>query len=169
MGRWKAYWLLVLASVLVWGCDGGETPQSELFKKLVKPEAGGTYRGVDLGMPLDSVRRIEGSTPRHDDKYGFVYEYNLGENRQHFLEYICKNPQNRVLSSIVSNVFLKDEGETTELYNELEVYLRGKYDVADGELGDLRWKDQASDLLVSLRILDDKKSLSLNFVPASGY
>jgi hypothetical protein len=142
---------------------------SDMYKKILRPELGKTFRGVDLYMEMDSVRKIELTPPKHDDKYGLIFEYKLAEGRKYYIEYLCKSPQQRAVNSMVANIFLKDEGETNELYHELETNLRERYGAPEGNLGELRWRDDNAQLLALLRILDDRKSLSLNYVPARGF
>lgn len=166
-GRFLVFfgWTLLIFTA----CSPEKANHSELFKQVVKPEAGGLFRGVDLGMKLDTVKQIEGANPRHDDRYGYVYEFDLGNGQEFFLEYISKNQQLRVVNSIVGNVFLKDEGEASQIYKELEAYWRASYGVAEGEMGELHWKHAEAGLYLSLRILEDKQSISFNFVPSSGF
>jgi hypothetical protein len=149
-------------------CQQSE-PHSAHYKAIFRPELGKVFRGVDMYMDLEAVRKIEPAAPQHDDKYGFIFQYRLDDTRKYYIEYICKNPQQRTVNSMVANIFMKDEGETTDLYQEIETDLRVRYGPPEGRLGDLRWRDDASDLVALLRILDDRKSLSVNFVPASGF
>jgi hypothetical protein len=159
--------LLGLLMVLA-GCIQQES-HSELFRKIVQPEKGGVVRGVDLGITLEKARQVEGSDPKHDDKWGFVYELKLGEEGRYFVEYITKNPEKRIVGGIIVNIFLTDEGVTTELNKEMEEWLRGRYGVAEGTLGDQTWQDEEAGIFATLRILDDKKSISLNFTPLQGF
>jgi hypothetical protein len=166
----RRHLLLVLGLLLLVSACQQREPHSAHFKAIFRPELGKTFRGVDMLMSLDEVRKIEQpGTPQHDDKYGFIYRYNIDDVRKYYIEYLCKNPQQRTVNSIVANIFLQDEGETTELYQEIEADLRERFGAPEGKYGDLRWRDDASDLLALLRILDDRKSLSVNFVPASGF
>lgn len=162
---------LTLALTLLFaatGCEVTQEAHSELFTKIFK-DGEGTFRGIDLGWKLMDVQNTEGRAPKHDDKWGYVYEFNLGEDRRFMLEYICKNDDKRLLRSIVANIFLRDEAEATELYNEMEAHLRSKYGVADGTFGLMKWNYEEENLYASLRMLDDKKSISLNFVPIGGF
>jgi hypothetical protein len=157
-------WLLSLTVVLAVSCKK-EEERSEEFSKIFRQDKDGTFRGVDLGMPLEKVKAIEGNAPKHDDQWGFVYEYGLGGKKRYFLEYICKDPKVRNVNSIVLNVFLDEKTVATHLFTEMEMYLRQRYGVADGALGNLRWSNDEANLLIALRMLDDKKSISLNYVP----
>lgn len=163
-------WSLLLACVLLFAsaCQQQE-PHSTLYKQILRPELGKPFRGVDFQLTMDEVRKIEGNAPQHDDKYGLIFMYRIDDTRKYYIEYLCKNPQDRRVNSMVANIFLKDEGETTELYQEIEADLRTRYGAPEGSLGDLKWQDDTQGILALLRILDDRKSLSLNYVPASGF
>lgn len=165
--RWPSL-LMVLLMVVLTGC-GQQESHSELFNRIVRPEAGGIIRGIDLGIDLDKAKQIEGIDPKHDDKWGYVYELNLGEEGRYFIEYITRNPEVRIVGGIVVNIFLSDEGVTAELNKEMEEWLRSRYGVAEGNLGDLQWQDEEAGVYATLRILDDKKSISLNFTPVQGF
>ena len=67
------------------------------------------------------------------------------------------------MSSIVSNILLEEKSAAADLFTEIEMHLRNRYGVADGTLGNLRWIDEEINLLVALRMLDDKKSISLSY------
>lgn len=151
-----------LGILLAMGCKR-ESKHSELFEKIFKEDAGGTFRGVDLGMDLIQVREKEGSNPKHDDQWGYVYEYALGGKRKYFLEYICRDPETRKVNAIVVNIFLEEKADASDFFTEAEIHLRNLYGVADGNLGNLRWHQEEINLMVALRMLDDKKSISLNY------
>ncbi|HEX2900032.1 MAG TPA: hypothetical protein VHS96_09965 [Bacteroidia bacterium] len=137
--------------------------RSEFFGKIFKEGAGGTFRGVDIGMDLSEVQKREGTLPKHDDQWGQVYEYGLGGKSKYFLEYICRDPKSKTINSIVLNAFLEEKAEASDLFTEMEMYLRNRYGVADGTLGNLRWLDEEINLMVALRMLDDKKTISLSY------
>ena len=159
----KVFGGLLLACMLVFAACKREASHSEFFQKIFKEEAGGTFRGVDLGMDLLDAQKKEATAPKHDDQWGFVYEYGLGDKRRFFLEYICRDPKVRKVNAIVVNIFLEEKSESSDLFAEIETYLRNRYGVADGNLGNLKWQDDELNLLVALRMLDDKKSISLNY------
>lgn len=154
--------VLLTCMLLLAGCKQ-QASHSELFQKVFKVEAGGTFRGVDLGMDLMDAQKKEATAPKHDDHWGFVYEYSLGDKQRFFLEYLCRDPKVRKVSAIVVNIFLEEKSEASDLFTEIESYLRNRYGVADGNLGNLNWQDDELNLLVALRMLDDKKSISLNY------
>lgn len=153
----------LVAWVLIFSGCKRDASHSEFYQKIFKEEAGGTFRGVDLGMDLMDAQKKEATAPKHDDQWGFVYEYGLGEKRRFFLEYICRDPKARKVNAIVVNIFLEEKSEASDLFTEIETALRNRYGVADGNLGNLKWQDDELNLLVALRMLDDKKSISLNY------
>lgn len=159
---WKA---LALFLVLCQGCASPSLERSELFSKLFGDESA-TFRGVELGEPLDEVKTKEEGAPRNSDRYGYVYRLDLGAERYAMLEYMSKAQENRIVNAIVVNVFLTDEGETSDLYKESEEFLRSKYGVGDGSFGEFNWDAEEKGIQVTLRLLDNKKSFSLNFVPS---
>ena len=79
-------------TVLVFAACKREPKRSEYFEKVFKEKAGATFRGVDLGMPLNEIRKIEASSPKHDDQWGQVFEYGLGGKNKYFVEYLVRNP-----------------------------------------------------------------------------
>jgi hypothetical protein len=149
--------------VLVFAACKREPKRSEYFEKVFKEKAGATFRGVDLGMPLNEIRKIEASSPKHDDQWGQVFEYGLGGKNKYFVEYLVRDPTAKTVSSIVSNILLEEKSAAADLFAEIEMHLRNRYGVADGTLGNLRWIDEEINLLVALRMLDDKKSISLSY------
>ncbi|MEM0998511.1 MAG: hypothetical protein AAGN35_15740 [Bacteroidota bacterium] len=160
-------WAALLGALVV-GCIQ-PAQHSALFTRIVQEEKGGVIRGIELGIPLTEAKAIEGTNPKHDDKWGYVYELNLEEEGRFFVEYITKNPEQRIVGGIIVNIFLNDEGVTTELNKEMEAWLRGRYGVAEGNLGDQTWQNEEAGIFATLRILDDKKSISLNFTPLGGF
>ena len=156
-------WGWLCGLMIMAGACRKEEAHSELFKQLFKEEAGGTFRGVDLGMDLTAARDKEGRPAKHDDQWGYVYENSLGEKNHYFLEYICRDPKLRKINAIVLNVVLEEKSLASELFSEMESHLRSRYGVADGSLGHLNWRNEEANLMVSLRMLDNKKSISLNF------
>ena len=153
---------IVLMLVVFAGCKH-EQKRSEIFDQVFKESAGGTFRGVDLGMPLETVRQKEGTEPKHDDQWGYVFEYSIGGKNKYFIEYLCKDPKAKLVNSIVVNVFLEEKSEASEFFSNSESHLRNRYGVADGNLGNLRWLDEEINLVVALRMLDDKKTISLSY------
>jgi hypothetical protein len=155
--------LCMVAAAMLWsGCR--KTPaRSELFSQIFKLEAGGTLRGVDIGMKLSQAKEKEGVASKHDDQWGYVYEYGLGGKDRYFLEYISKDTAALVVNAIVLNVFLEEKAKASDLFSEIEEHLRTQYGVADGSLGNFKWRHEESNLMVALRMLDDKKSISLSY------
>jgi hypothetical protein len=160
--RITCFWMLALMMVLANGCKR-EDKHSELFIKIFKPEAEGTFRGVDLGMDLEAAKAKEATSPKFDDQWGYVYEFALGGKRRFFLEYISRESPSKKVTAIVVNIFLEEKAEASDLFAEVESYLRNRYGVADGTLGNLKWSDDEKNLMIALRMLDDKKSISLNY------
>lgn len=157
---------LLLAMMLVAGCK--RTPEhSVLFNEIFGEEQEATFRGIRLGDDLESVKGKERTGPKHDDQWGYVYEYRLEGKNRYFLEYITKNKDGkaRKVDSIVLNVLLEEKGEASKLFTEMEQHLRKVHGVAEGGLGNLKWEDDEQNLNVALRMLDDKRSISLNYVP----
>lgn len=142
-----------------------ETQHSELFDEIFTDSDSGVFHGVELGEPLENVLKKEKTAPKHDDQWGYLFEYSLGGNKKYFLEYVCKDPKVRKVNAIVLNVYLEEKGEAANLFTEFEMHFRKLYGVADGSLGKLTWDKEEANLTVALRMLDDKKSFSLNFVP----
>lgn len=156
------FWAMMAILLVVAACKK-QAAHSEQFVQIFKEQAGGTFRGVDLGMELKQVLEKEGLAPKHDDQWGYVYEFNLGGKNRYFVEYICRSRDSRKVDAIVVNVLLEEKSVASDLSSEIETHLRNKYGVADGNLGNLVWRNEESNLMISLRMLDDKKSISLNF------
>lgn len=153
---------MLLLLVLLMGACKKQAPHSEMFTQIFK-QGSGTFRGIDLGMDLADVKLKEGIPPKHDDEWGYVFESNLGGKNRYFLEYLCLDPKVRKVNAIVLNILLEEKAMAAELFAEMESDLRSKYGAADGNLGNLKWTQEEGNLLVTLRMLDDKKSISLNF------
>lgn len=166
----KIYPLFLLGIMLFFleSCGPPKAERSELFTKLYGDESG-DFRGVNLGEPLEKVKEAETGSPKTTDRFGYVYKINLGEEKYAMLEYMSREGENRIVNAIVANVFLNDEGETSDIYRESEEFLRGRHGVPDGNFGSYRWSDGEKEMEISLRLLDDKKSFSLNFAPRAGF
>ena len=163
------YWFILSALVLFVACSPPKPERSELFGKLFGDESG-DFRGIELGDPLTEVKETEPGTPKTLDRFGYVYQLNLGEERYAMLEYMSKDQvETRIVNAIVINVFLKDEGEASDIYKESEAFLRGQHGVPEGTFGSYEWQNEDKEIVITLRLLDDKKSFSLNFAPAKGY
>ena len=162
----KPIWLvLVLISILqLAGCKR-DAKHSELFEEIFSSEKKGVFHGVALGEKIENVLEKEKAKPKHNDQWGYMFEYGLGGKKKYFLEYVSKDPKARKVNAIVLNVYLEEKGEAAKLFTEFEMEMRQKYGVADGSLGNLEWNNEEANLTVALRMLDDKKSFSLNFVP----
>ena len=157
----KKVGLVLLALLCCAGCVR-QAAHSELYSLIFKQESG-ICRGVDIGTPLDKVKQLEGATPKYDDDWGLVYDYSLGGKNRIRIEYLRRNPKETGVNAIVLNVLLEEKSVATDLFAEMEDDLRGRYGVADGDLGNLTWRQEETNSMVSLRMLDDKKSISLNF------
>ena len=180
MKNWRLFCWLVAAAVTLAACEPEEVAHSEYFKKIFKEERG-LFRGLALGVGMVEVREAEGGKPLYDDAFGLAYKVNLGEGEECLVEYMGVGGEEeavgldrqeesngvegkeRELVSILVNVMLGNEAETTALYNETEAFLRGRHGVPDGSFGGYRWRDEELNLAISLRLLADKKSFSLNF------
>ena len=160
--RWTSLGFLLLMVLPLASCQSDRVEQPEYFKKIFK---GGeeTFRGLDLGDDLQEVRKAEGGSPHNDDEFGLAYKLNLGEGEECLVEYMSLAGEERKLQSILVNVALAEEAQTTALYNEVEAFLRRRHGVPDGSFGNYEWKDEESNLDISMRMLSDKKSFSLNF------
>ena len=168
--RANQYWGLLLGVCILVGlsCAPPKPERSELFTKLFADETG-DFRGIELGDPLSRVEEAEPGAYRNFDRFGYVYKLNLGEERYAMLEYMSRDGDQRIVNAIVLNTFLKDEGETSEIYRESEEFLRGRLWFPEGTFGCYRCNDEANGMVISLRLLDDKKSFSLNFAPVQGF
>ena len=162
MKHWRLHPWLLAATLLLTACQSDEVAHSEYFKKIFKEEQG-LFRGIALGDALEAVRQAEGGKPVNDDAFGLAYKVNLGEGEECLVEYMSLAGEKRMVQSILVNVMLGVEAETTALYNEIEAFLRGRHGVPDGSFGGYRWRDEEFNLAISLRLLADKKSFSLNF------
>lgn len=166
--RKRSQWIIGLILILFQACGTPKAERSELFSKLYADESG-DFRGLTLGDPIQDVKKTEPGAPKTFDRFGYVYKLNLGEEKYAMLEYMSREGENRILNAIVANIFLNDEGETSDIYRESEEFLRGRHGVPDGTFGSYRWDDEDKGMYISLRLLDDKKSFSLNFAPAQGF
>ncbi|MEL6676782.1 MAG: hypothetical protein AAFR61_31525 [Bacteroidota bacterium] len=154
-------------------CQNATYQNSTLFQDLF-PDEETTLRGFSLGDQLDQARQIElPHTPRHADLYGLNYAYDLGENASVLIDYFPERAKygyqrDRVVS-IVANVLMPNEVETVRLYNEIQDYFNQKptYGLPNGSFGDQVWNGSnrfISSMEVRLRIDEDKKGLTINFI-----
>lgn len=156
------YWAWIPLLCLLAACQQERVEHSASFDKIFR-EGEGTFRGVDLGDDLEKVRKIENGLALNDDRFGLVYRTNLDEGEKCMVEYMSMGDEPRTVSAILVNAMLAREQEATRLYNEVEAYLRGRHGVPEGSFGTYAWLDPERSLDITLRMLSDKKSFSLNF------
>lgn len=158
---------LLLACLLWVACQPAES-HSRLFREVFGEDAA-HFRGVTLGESLAQVREKETGRPYRDDAFGLEYRLNVGTERPATVEYMSRTGEERLVESIVLNLRLEDEGETSRLYSEIESHLRNRHGVPQGNLGNLLWEDEDQGVQAILRLLDDKKGISLNFAPLAEF
>lgn len=143
-------------------------------------EDNSTFRGTDLGDPMNRVKQNEATvagrhnntgTPKHDDRLGLAFEYVLTDSLRLFVEYYPENPavqsdSNRV-AAVVANISLNDEVEIAQLYNEIEDYFTRKYRISSGTYGNYSWKTstpKTQSMEVGLKMSDNKRGITVMFI-----
>ena len=157
-------YVMMACLLLLLGCQGPQQAHSAEFTALFRSEEAPGFRGYRPGDPLAKVLEQEEGAARTADAYGLVYEIILGEEKTARIDYMSREGGTpRRLSAIVVQVKTPEEAAASELYTEIEAFLRGRHGVPNGSFGQYRWRDEESELEVELRMLSDKKSFSLNF------
>ena len=145
------------------GCQSPDEATSDWAREVLGDPAAGTFRGHQLGDSLPAVRERE-TFPLHlEDEFGLVFLHAIGPEEEARLEYMAPLDGGKVLEAILLNAFLGNEARATDRYSETEAWLRQRHGVPEGSFGQYQWKDADRGLEISLRLLSDKKSFSLNF------
>lgn len=148
-------------------CNSPQKARSSTFTDLVT-EKEGIFRGVELGWPLEEVKKVETAAALvHDDEFGLVYKLELEGGRYARIEYFTDPERdNQELISIICNVHLNDQVEAGDLYREMEEHLSNMHGVADGGFGDRKWVSSRAGrarIETRLKMLPGKEGISLNF------
>jgi hypothetical protein len=151
------------------GCADPPPENSELFQAVFLTEEK-VFRGLSLGVSLDSVRTQEQGAPRHEDLLGLAYAYPLPDSQQLFVEYYTPpsesgQPQDAV-QAIVANVVIRDPLRTAALYQEIQEHFRQKYGLSLGNYGNDRWEGEIRQgpIEVFLHLNGPRQGLTLNFI-----
>jgi len=148
----------LLLACLACACAATNAIGDELREDLLGHGSGHSLRGLKPGVPSDSVSALLSLAPTLEDSLGQVYEWNLTSAERARLETYGSGR----LKSVIINVSAEDEGRCLLLYESLERHYRSQWgEPALGRFGDYRWRVHKDSLELGLRLLPDKKRLTV--------
>lgn len=113
----------------------------------------GIFRGLSLGMPADSIKRLEASKPATENNDRLVYHIMLDSLTQFDISYWLY--ENR-LSEIELDLFCKDLDRTTIIFDDLKaIYTQRLGKPEQGNQGTLVFTDQKANSPLSITLSDD--------------
>lgn len=124
-------------------CSGGgdSAEKSPLLQKVTHSDDG-AFRGVDLGMNVDEVKKAEDASGLKDDEEDYLYyDFELGEEESFTVAYTFYDG---ALYSIELETYLDKPQQAADLFKDLKGYFDGKY--GEGTLADdgfTVWKGKA--------------------------
>lgn len=152
---------LLLLAWLAWlacACAATNAIGDELREDLLGSGSGNSLRGLKPGVLSDSVSALLNLAPALEDSLGKVYEWNLTLTERARLETYGSGR----LKSVIINVSAEDEGRCLLLYESLERHYRSLWgEPTSGGFGDYRWRVPDDKQELGLRLLPDKKRLTL--------
>jgi hypothetical protein len=133
------------------------TNQSELLKLIISPQ-GGDFRGFKLGDPLNKIKADEKFELFEDSTthVGFTYETENFEAID-ILYYLDKN---QALNSIRVDVYLNDANAVSNLSEQFDTYLSGKYTPDKREAKSSDWQGKGG-LYIVLKDVSKGKDFGL--------
>ena len=113
----------------------------------------GIFRGLHLGMPLDSLKRLEKGKPASETSDRLVYHVVLDSNTQYDLSYWVNEQK---LSEIELDLYCKDLDRTTIIFDDLKaIYTQRLGKPEQGNQGTLVFSDQKLKSPLCVTISDD--------------
>ena len=113
----------------------------------------GIFRGLNLGMPIDSIKRLEARKPATENNDRLVYHIMLDSLTQFDISYWLN--ENR-LAEIELDLFCKDLDRTTIIFDDLKaIYTERLGKPEQGNQGTLVFTDQKANSPLSITLSDD--------------
>ncbi|WNJ19519.1 hypothetical protein [Pontibacter sp. G13] len=154
-------------------CQGPQRSYSALYGEVFLDDST-TFRGTNLGGPIERVVQQEIPQPIHKDKLGLAYEIPLSEGGMMLVDYYSDNLRTNQatdrITSIVANILLEDELLASQFYQEVQSKFNLKYGVGMGQYGDYYWESGnqlINQMEVRLRLGDSRKRVLINFIDTS--
>lgn len=154
-------------------CQPKGDERSIVYQHLFGIEEG-TFRGIFLQDDISVVKRKEENlSPLYEDPLGISYKITTEMGEELYIEYYTPlnggdQPLTQI-SSIVVNVFMKDEAKAANLYTEILSHLNQTYGVSKGTFEDHVWEDivqskTGTGMEVILKLDESKNKLTLNYI-----
>lgn len=151
-------------------CEAPESSKSELFYEIFLNDTS-VFRSLEPGDPIEKVAEVEEEPPTHSDDIGLVFEYVLPSGYTLYLDYWsdklnANEPENKI-TSIVANILIDDEVQTSKLYNEIVAHFNEEYGISNGAYGNFSWEGithKSTAMEVFLKLEESKKGVTINFV-----
>ncbi|MEZ4688101.1 MAG: hypothetical protein R3B47_19185 [Bacteroidia bacterium] len=168
---------IFLTVMLLLGCwqmaCSSQASQTSLAFSALFPNQAFDFRNVNLGMPLDSVRKAESMRPVSEDLLGLSYRLDLRNLKEAAsLEYYF--PENReldALRAIVVNLRFRDTRQAELLYRDCQHLFNKKYGPSvSGSQGQESWQESHENGLLEahLRLSELESVLSINILLIAG-
>lgn len=133
------------------------TNQSELLKMVISPQ-GGDFRGFKFGDPLSKIKAEEKFELFEDstDHVGFTHETENFEA----IDVLYYLDGNKALNSIRVDIYLNDANAVSNLADQFDTYLSGKYNPEKKEAKSTTWRDKKG-IFITLEDVSKQKDYGL--------
>lgn len=163
--------LLMLISGMMVSCNQQTTTKSDLFNQIFIDDTS-TFRKTNLRDPIQLALANEApNKPQHNDKLGLMYEYELSPSCKMIIDYYTDNltsdSRTDKISSIVANILLNDEVETSRMFSEILEHFNHYYGISSGVYGNYSWETATkytTNMEVRLILDDSKKGITINYI-----
>lgn len=151
----------------IWGCVSTSETRSEVYFPIFGKSTG-VFRGINVGDGLEVARKKMGENPIYNDRMGLKYVLKeIGEVQtsvEFFADNLRTGKESNRITAISVSLKLKDEIQTTEVYEEILNQFVRKYGITGGNFGDFIWDSPSSRLKVYLKLSADRKSIFAFFI-----
>lgn len=133
------HFLILFVGLSLVSCDG---PKSKLEKygpvfTDVMVSDTGAFRGLNLGINIDSVKKMESAQPSEIDSNYLYYEYALHNSAGSFD--ITYDFNETGLNEIHSDVFLTNSDQTDSVFSNFKAFFTDHYGQGESHMGFAVW------------------------------
>jgi hypothetical protein len=153
----KVIFYLFVGLILTSCGGGGGGSHSELYNHIMKGTSG-IFRGADMGMSIDDVKKLEDAAMLTDDEEDYLYyDYNLGGDDSYTVSYTFYD---EALVDMEVQTYIDSKENAAKLFTEMKATFDEKY--GNGTLADdgyTVWKGKAGNgNNFEIALIDDSDS-----------
>lgn len=110
------------------------------------------FRGLDIGDPIDVVKKTETQKPQDEDKNYLFYEYREKSGDLQTVEY---NFDAEGLNEIRYDAYFITNEDARTLFNDIKVYLKDKYGESEDYYGFSGWTFEKDGRQIYIELKDE--------------